>query len=97
MQVHSFGVLSFRSPSALTSPQAFPLRFRSDILVAPFWEFVDIRLGGSTFFRLSDDEVLLSQVGSMIMSTYDSEFSPSLLFIATWDRVERFTRRVNAG
>ena len=59
---------------------------------APFWDFsnIGIESGGQVLFRLSDHAALLSQVGSTINDAFDSDFSPALLFIATWDRIPVF-------
>ena len=47
-------------------------------------------MGGQILFRQSVDEILLDVVGSAINEAFMMNFSPSLLFIATWDRVPGF-------
>ena len=87
-QVNANGVLSFGGPFSAHTPRPFPLF--PDRLIAPFWNDIDIRTAGSIFYRFTDDEGLLNQVGSSIRNAYSSIFSPTLLFIATWDAVARF-------
>ena len=62
------------------------------MLIAPFWDFLINGIGsrGQVLFRLSDHAALLSQVGSTINDALDGDFSPALLFIATWDRIPVF-------
>lgn len=78
-------MLSFRSPFFDFFPRPFPLS--GEVLIAPFWDDFDVRQGGQILFRQTDDEILLERVGSSI----NDDFSPALLFIATWDRVPRFS------
>ena len=88
VQVSTIGVLSFRTPFFEFFPFPFPLS-TSDVLIAPFWDLSNtgIGSGGQVLFRLSDHAALLSQVGSTINNALDGDFSPALLFIATWDRI----------
>ncbi len=81
-------MLSFRSPFSDFTPEAFPLF--GPILIAPFWDDINIGQGGSIFFRFSDDEQLLVVVEMLIREAFGSDFSPAMLFIATWDRVPEF-------
>lgn len=84
LQVNTNGILSFRN--SFTSPlqqQTFPLG--SGVLIAPFWDNIDILIAGQILYRFSNNITLLEEVGSSIND--GSGFSPSLLFIATWDRV----------
>ena len=99
MQIHSYGVVSFGSPFFDSQPEVFPLLSRNSKVIAPFWDFNSATIDGfrNVLFRLTEDEALLNQAGSMITNAFGFEFSPSLLFIATWDRVELFpgSSRVN--
>lgn len=81
--MNSNGVVSFRIPFINPAPRPFPL-LTNDILIAPFWDFINTFDGGRVFFRLTDDEDLLEQVGNTIN---EADFSPELLLIATWDGV----------
>ena len=44
--------------------------------------------GGNVFYRFTDDEYILNDVGMTIRDTFINDFSPTLVFIATWDKVE---------
>ena len=89
LQVNSNGVLSFRSSFTTPSPQSLPLS-TSDIIVAPFWADVDITNAGNIFYRFTNDTNILNGVEEKIRGAYNVDFSPALLFIATWDRVAEF-------
>lgn len=89
LQVNTNGVLSFRSPFFDFSPDPFPL-FDNDVLIAPFWDDINVNQGGQILFRLSEDQSLLNAVGSTINAAFNSGFSPGLLVIATWVAVPEF-------
>ena len=78
------GVISFRKDFEDYDSKPFPL-LTDDILIAPFWEDVDINIAGQIFYRFSNDSSLLSLFQSYINDS--SNFSPVSLFIATWDGV----------
>ena len=84
-QVSDNGVLSFRSGFYDSSPDPFPLSYY--ILIAPFWNDVYLYRGGNIFYRFTDDESILNDVGMTIRDAFENDFSPALVFIATWDRV----------
>ena len=86
LQVNANGVISFRRRFS-QFPSPFPLD-SDDILIAPFWDLIDIRDSGQIFYRFSNDLILLSRFQSDIND--GSGFSPVSLFIATWDRVPSF-------
>ena len=89
--MNSNGVLSFGDPFAAYSAVPFPLPFRSDVLIAPFWEDVDITVGGQIYYRYSTDLILFDRVRTSVSDAFPSStFNPGLLFIATWDRVNQF-------
>ena len=71
-------------------PFPFPLS-TGDILIAPFWDDFDVGAGGQILFRQTSDEELLALTGSTINDAFFLDFSPTLLFIATWDGVPGFT------
>ena len=83
-------MLSFRAPFLDFFPLPFPLA-ENDTLIAPFWNDYDVTQGGDILFRFSNDEALLSAVGSSINDAFLSNFSPQVLFIATWDGVPLLT------
>ena len=80
------GILSFRAPFTTATSQNFPRS--SDVLIAPFWDDVNTNVAGNIFYRFSSDQSLLGLLSSFI--TDGSGFSPTSLFIATWDRVGEF-------
>ena len=88
MQVSTNGVLSFRNSFTNFISRPFPRS--TNVLIAPFWDDSDVRNGGQVLFRLSDNDALLNQVGSTINDALDDDFSPGLLFIATWSRIPEF-------
>ena len=87
MQVNANGPLSFRSPFRDFSPRPFPLLFEDDILIAPFWDDILISTAGEIYYRFSADPSLLEEVGGNISDAFETSFTPSQLFVATWDRV----------
>ena len=85
-QVNSNGVISFRNPFFDLFINRFPL-LTNDVLIAAFWDGVNTFFGGQVFFRQTNDENLLTQVASTVESAFMVDFSPTLLFIVTWDGV----------
>ena len=82
MQVSTNGVVSFGATFTDSFSRPFPLS-TSDVLIAPFWDLLLIQNG---LFRLSDDQTLLNKVGSTINDTLEFDFSPTMLFIVTWNQ-----------
>ena len=96
MQVNTLGVISFRLPF-LSPPFPLPLS-TSDVLIAPFWDFIETLNGGRVLFRQTNDGDLLTQVGTTINEAIAVDFSPTLVLIVTWDRVpeaQSFVRELN--
>ena len=91
IQVNTNGVVSFGAPFTVFthSSRPFPLS-RSDVLIAPFWDDSNVENGGQILFRLSDDQTLLNQVGSIINDRLEYDFTPTMLFIVTWNRIPEF-------
>ena len=92
VQVNANGVLSFRSSFTSHQPLALPLS-SAVIIIAPFWNNIDVERTGQIFHRFSSNQTLLDEVGSLVND--GSGFAPSSLFIATWDRVAAFTGSAN--
>ena len=88
-QVNTNGVISFRISFLDFIPSPFPLN-TADVLIAPFWDDFDVGQGGDILFRQTNDESLLEAVGTRIEEGLMWDFSPTLLFIATWDGVPGF-------
>ena len=82
------GVISFREPFSSPTTQYFPLpRYR---LIAPFWDNIDISNRGQVYYRFTDSPALCDEVATFLTEIDDyitMSFQPTLLFIATWDRV----------
>ena len=103
LQVNTNGVISFGS--SFTSPSSSGSNFndaRSDPIIAPFWDDVNIINGGTIYYRQEFDPLIRDLVNQEINSIFPAEFPPfqaSLVFVATWDRVaafsSQFTGRVN--
>ena len=41
-------------------------------------------------FRLSDNQALLNEIGSTVNNTLEVDFTPTMLFIVTWNRVPEY-------
>uniref|UniRef100_A0A8C6Y043 NIDO domain-containing protein n=1 Tax=Naja naja TaxID=35670 RepID=A0A8C6Y043_NAJNA len=85
--VNNNGVVSFGKYVSEYTPTAFPLK-EGIPFVAPFWADVDNRVSGSIYWRQTEDSVLLSRFAADL-SRYlvDISFTPTWMFIATWDQV----------
>ena len=61
-------------------------------LIAPFWDDIDITRGGSIYYRLDDTSTMAKQIQQDIYMQLPSIgfFYPSMVFVATWDRVAGF-------
>ena len=91
LQVNTNGILSFRS--RFTSPFRRSFPFFSVPLIAPYWDNVDTRRFGNVFYRQTTDTNLLTRARNQLQELFPSagNFTPTYLFIATWDRVaQRF-------
>ena len=89
-QVNTNGILSFQSPYVAPLPQMFP--FTGLPLIAPFWDDIDITRFGNIFYRQTNDTTLLQRARDQLQELFPSSgnFTPTTLFIATWDRVAQF-------
>ena len=91
LQVNTNGILSFWS--RFTSPFRRSFPFFSVPLIAPYWDNVDTRRFGNIFYRQTTDTNLLQRARNQLQELFPSagNFTPTYLFIATWDRVaQRF-------
>ena len=68
----------------------FPLSVLT--LIAPFWDHVDIRRFGDIFYRETSNVTLLQRAHDQLQELFPftGNFTPTTLFIATWDRVAQF-------
>ena len=89
-QVNTNGIISFQRRFTEFTPQRFPLNLIP--LIAPFWDDVDIRRFGNIFYRVTSDVILLQRARDQLLELFPSSgnFTPTTLFIATWDRVAQF-------
>ena len=90
VQVNTNGILSFRQPFSSSFIRQFPLF--TVPLIAPYWENFDLRRGGNIFYRQTSNTTLLQRVRNQLQKSFPSagDFSPTRLFIATWERVPGF-------
>ena len=81
------GVLSFNQLFRDPNPQPFP--FNSIEKIAPFWANVDTSRNGRIYYRNTTDITLLRRAQFRLQDIFPSagSFSPSYLFIATWNGV----------
>ena len=89
------GVISFNSPIYHYTPQTFPRNVTDEIIIAPFWADVDIRGTGNIGYRETRNPDLLQRANNDIRRAFPTiRFSSEYLFIATWDHVGYYYRRV---
>ena len=62
-------------------------------IIAPFWDDVDIRRAGTIYYRQDFSSSVADQVQQEIYMQFPDVgfFYPSLVFVATWDRVAAFS------
>ena len=91
-QVNTNGIISFQR--AYDIPRRFQL-FSTIALIAPFWDFVDFRRSENVFFRQTSNATLLQRARDQLQESLPSysNFTPTILFIATWDRVAQYVPR----
>ena len=61
-------------------------------LIAPFWDDVDVTKGGTIYYRQDNTSSIAEHIQQDISLQFHniSLFYPSLVFVATWDRVAPF-------
>ena len=82
MQVSTNGVVFFGTDYPYYGPLS--------ALILPLWDFSIAENGGLVLFRLSDNQTLLNEVGSTINDTLEFDFTPTMLFIVTWDGIPEY-------
>ena len=87
------GDISFEGPVSTFTPQSFPLSGSS--LIAPYWADVDTTGTGTVSYRETKDSSLLRRARDDVLRAFSVRFLPSLLFIATWDRVGYFSSQTD--
>ena len=85
--MHSDGVIGIEDEPSSEGPYAFPAA--GPKLIAPFWAGSDTSMYSepAVFYRETTDASLLLRVEKLINSSYNVNFVPSALFIATWDNI----------
>ena len=93
-QVNTNGIISFQRPFTDYIPRRFPLN-NNIPLIAPFWDDVDITRFGNIFYRQTSNVTLLQRARDRLQDLFPSSvnFTPTTLFIATWNRVAGFRGR----
>ncbi|XP_060071369.1 protein mesh-like [Ylistrum balloti] len=88
LYVNTNGAISFQKTLRQYTPDPFPLHDNRSI-VSPFWADVDIRNGGTVWYRETTAADILQRATDEIR-LYDPDqlhFHASWVFIATWDDV----------
>ena len=83
MQIRTDGVVSFGSALNFS---LLPLPL-SGKLLAPLWDLYNF---GPILFRLSENQTLFNQVGSIINDHLEYDFTPTMLLIVTWNRIPEY-------
>ena len=91
LQVNTNGVLSFGRSHTSPGITNFTILF-SPPIIAPFWDDINIVRGGAIYYRQDSNSTITELVQQAVASEYPeaASFEPSLVFVATWDRVEQF-------
>ena len=87
--VTSFGQ-SYTSPSLGGSDFDFT---SSPPIIAPFWDDINILNGGMIYYRQEFSSIVANLIQQEVSSQFpevDLTFYPTLVFVATWDRVAAF-------
>ena len=85
------GVLSFGTSHTRALGTNFTI-LSSPPIIAPFWDDINIVRGGTIYYRQDSNSTVTELVQKALVSEYPeaTSFQPSLVFVATWDRVEPF-------
>ncbi|XP_033734958.1 sushi domain-containing protein 2-like [Pecten maximus] len=88
LYVNTNGAISFQQTLNQFTPAPFPLNDHRSI-VSPFWADVDIRNGGTVWYRETTAPDILQRATNEIRLYYPGQlhFHASWVFIATWDNV----------
>ena len=89
------GVVSFGQPytSASSGGSDFVSVSPTPPIIAPFWDDINIRDGGMIYYRQEFSSSIADIVAQDLSARYPEvgSFYPSLVFVATWDRVAAFS------
>ncbi|XP_069105864.1 protein mesh-like [Argopecten irradians] len=88
LYVNTNGAISFLGTLSQYTPESFPLS-NSRRIIAPFWADVDIRNGGTVWYRETTDSSILQRATDEVRLYYPSQtsFRADWVFVATWDNV----------
>ena len=95
MQVNNNGHISFNVAYGAFHPNRFENEF--DPLIAPYWADADTSGTGIVWYRESTSQADKNRVQSEIRAIFReaARFTPSLVFIATWDHVGYYPSRTD--
>ena len=88
------GLLSFGQPfTNFSSGGSDFISVFSAPIIAPFWDDININNGGRIYYRQDFNLSIADQVQQEIYTQYPDIglFYPSLVFVATWDRVAAYS------
>jgi len=97
--VNTNGLISFRREVTTYTTESFPFDGGTS-MVAPFWADVDIRRGGSIFYRESIEPLVLAAAQHILDShaaVLVGGFSVEIVFVATWDKVSHYGARASSS
>ena len=88
------GVISFGTSFLSTSSGGLNFSsVTSPPIIAPFWDDVNTRSGGTIYYRQDTSPTVADLVNGAVRDLYPTlapPFQASLVFVATWDRVAPF-------
>ena len=91
-------MVSFDAAVSTFTPQPFPIS-GSRVLLSPYWGDVDTRPsnGGFVYYRQTTDSTLLTRARNQVRALFPdfSSFTPTFLFIVTWDHVGYYNRNTD--
>uniref|UniRef100_A0A8C4T620 Alpha-tectorin-like n=1 Tax=Erpetoichthys calabaricus TaxID=27687 RepID=A0A8C4T620_ERPCA len=84
--VNNNGFITFNYGSGQYYPNMFPSYSGMDI-IAPFWTDIDNRNNGVISYQQYTDPLTLQQATEDVRQYFPGNFTATLVFVATWDRV----------
>jgi hypothetical protein len=95
LQVHNNGIVALSKPPEHFLDDAFPIE--NYTFIAPFFGDVDTRKAGTVWYTdpVTKDLNILMRAESDIHRAFPEyeDFSPTYLFVATWDHVGYYKER----
>ena len=89
-QINNNGVISFERPFNTIKPLKFPANVS---LIAALWTDPTARRTGRVFYRHSTDKALLDRASKEIQNAYLMPFSPTSMFIVSWNVADNVNQR----